>query len=286
MTSLAVITTFPPKNNYADRMIQSHIDNWPDDVTLYAYYEKNKPTLEHPKVKYVDTEAVNPELVRFKNRHKNDPVANGETTPIPGGVRRLPNAGDLDRGKGSFLWDAVRFSHKVFCVAHAIENIDNDYLLWLDADTYTFRPITKKFVTDLLPNDKLVNYLGRPTYPECGWVCYNRRHPKIKEFIHQWTKLYTNDTIFNELEWHDSYLFWQVLQRVAPDQGVDIGHGAGVQGLHVFVNSVLGEYVDHMKGKRKLKGKSSKSDLRVKRDQQYWQTVEDYNPFAKQGDKK
>ena len=52
-------------------------------------------------------------------KHKNDPVANGETKEIAGGVRRLKNAGKNDKGKGSFLWDAVRFSHKTFCVAHA-----------------------------------------------------------------------------------------------------------------------------------------------------------------------
>ena len=118
----------------------------------------------------------------------------------------------------------------------------------------------------LLPNDKLVNFLGRgQKYPECGWVCYNRRHEKIKQFMQTWTDLYNKDTIFKELEWHDSYLFWQILKRVAPDDGVDIGKGAGAKGHHVFINSVLGEYIDHMKGKRKIKGKSSRSDLRVDR---------------------
>ena len=283
MKSLAVITTFPPNrwNAYAKRMLESHIQYWPDDVKLYAYHEGAQPDLQHKKIVYVDIEAVNPELVAFKNKHRNDPVANGETEEIPGGVRRDPQAGGNDRGKGSYLWDAVRFSHKTFAVAHAIKNIDTDYVLWLDADTYTFRPITKEFVIGLLPENKLVNYLGRgDKYPECGWVCYNRRHALIEKFILNWTSLYTTDTIFKELEWHDSYLFWQILKRVAPDQGVDIGKGAGARGHHVFINSVLGDYIDHMKGKRKIKGKSSQSDLRIKRDQDYWRNVENYDPFG------
>ena len=283
MKSLAVITTFPPNrwNAYAKRMLESHIQYWPDDVKLYAYHEGVQPNLQHKKIVYVDIEAVNPELVAFKNKHRNDPVANGETQEIPGGVRRDPQAGGNDRGKGSYLWDAVRFSHKTFAVAHAIKNIDTDYVLWLDADTYTFRPITKEFVIGLLPEDKLVNYLGRgDKYPECGWVCYNRRHSLIEKFMLNWISLYTTDTIFKELEWHDSYLFWQILKRVAPDQGVDIGKGAGVRGHHVFINSVLGDYIDHMKGKRKIKGKSSQSDLRIKRKEDYWQNVENYDPFG------
>ena len=282
MPTLAVITTFPPNRwtTYAKRMLESHIKNWPDDVKLYVYYEQEKPSLVHEKIVYVDLEKESPELVSFKQKHKDDPVANGEVNEIPGGVRRHPKAGDKDRNKGSFLWDAVRFSHKTFTVAHAIKNIDTDYVLWLDADTFTFRPITKEFVFGLLPEDKLVNYLGRVTYPECGWVCYNRRHRKINVFIDEWTKLYNTGSIFNELEWHDSYLFWQILQRVAPNDGVDIGKGAGVEGLHVFINSAIGDYIDHMKGKRKIKGKSSKSDLRYKKDQDYWKNVENYDPFG------
>ena len=216
--------------------------------------------------------------------HKNDPVANGELQEIPNGVRRRPEAGKNDRGKGSFLWDAVRFAHKTFAVAHAIENIDVDVILWLDADTYTFRPIPKEFVLDLMPEDRLVNYLGRgEKYPECGWVSYNKRHLLINNFINTWVELYNKDTIFTHLEWHDSYIFWQVLNQVAPDQGYDIGKGAGAKGHHIFINSVLGAYVDHMKGKRKVKGKSSATDLRSNRPEEYWQSVESYDPFAKTG---
>ena len=193
-------------------------------------------------------------------------MANGEVSEIPGGVRRHPKAGDKDRNKGSFLWDAVRFSHKTFTVAHAVKNIDTDYVLWLDADTFTFRPITKEFVLGLLSDDKLVNYLGRVTYPECGWVCYNRRHEKINEFINEWTKLYNTGSIFNELEWHDSYVFWHLSKEYRKNKNItvnDIGYWKGVKGHHVFVNSELGLYMDHLKGKRKKLGTSAKNDLRA-----------------------
>ena len=283
MPTLAVVTTFPPNRwtAYAKRMLQSHIDFWPNDVTLYAYHEGDRPTLNHEKIKYINIEDANPELVKFKQRHKNDPVANGETTEIAGGVRRDPSAGKKDKGKGSYLWDAVRFAHKTFAVDHAIKNADTDYVLWLDADTYTFRPITTDFVVGLLPETKLVNFLGRgEKYPECGWVCYNTKHPNVNQFMEYWTEMYINDTIFKELEWHDSYLFWQCVKRIAPNDGVDIGKGAGAKGHHVFINSVLGAYVDHMKGKRKVLGKSSRSDLRGNRNEDYWKNVENYDPFG------
>ena len=286
MRSLAVITTFPPNRweAYAKRMLESFIANWPNDVKLYVYYEKKLPEIINSKIEYINLEEVNPGLVKFKERHKNDPVANGELQEIPNGVRRRPEAVKNDKGKGSFLWDAVRFAHKTYCVYHAIRNINTDVILWLDADTYTFKSISKEFVLNLIPENKLVNYLGRgDKFPECGWVSYNKQHPQITEFINAWIELYEKDTLFKHLEWHDSYVFWQVLKQIAPDQGADIGKGAGAKGHHIFVNSVLGEYIDHLKGKRKIKGKSSKTDLRVLRNQDYWKNVESYNPFAKSG---
>ena len=110
--------------------------------------------------------------------------------------------------------------------------------------------------------------------------CKSKKHAKLNEFINTWTNLYTQDTIFKELEWHDSYLYWRVLQKVAPNEGHDIGVGAGHDGQHIFVNSDLGQYIDHMKGKRKVKGKSSKSDLRGNRNEDYWRNVANYDPFG------
>ena len=76
MRTLAVVTTFPPNRweAYGKRMIESFIDHWPEDVKLYVYYEKELPPITNPKIEYVNLEEVNPDLLAFKERHKNDPV--------------------------------------------------------------------------------------------------------------------------------------------------------------------------------------------------------------------
>ena len=68
MSSLAVVTTFPPNRwtAYAKRMLESHVEFWPDDVVLYAYHEGVKPDFNHSKVKFINIEEANPELVKFK----------------------------------------------------------------------------------------------------------------------------------------------------------------------------------------------------------------------------
>ena len=52
MTKLAVVTTFPPNRwiAYAKRMLQSHVDFWPDDVVLHAYHEGDRPDFQHEKI--------------------------------------------------------------------------------------------------------------------------------------------------------------------------------------------------------------------------------------------
>ena len=183
---IKVITSYKPGcwEQYGKKGIEAMAEHLPKEIDLVVYAEEPKPNCNYERIQWIDLNNAEPELVKFKTRHKNDPVANGETKEIAGGVRRLKNAGKNDKGKGSFLWDAVRFSHKTFCVAHAIKTIDADMILWLDADTYTFADIPESFIRSTLPANKLTCYLGRGgMYPECGWVGYNKKHTKLEHIF-------------------------------------------------------------------------------------------------------
>lgn len=298
---IKLVTSYKPGswNQYAEKAIKSVVQNWPDGTAISVYHESQAQDIFfHPRVKFIDLNEAQPELVKFKDRHKNDPVANGELQEIDGGVRRhpdLPKKGGKDKNKGSYLWDAVRFSNKVFCVTHAIKNSiekDYDYVVWLDADTYTFRPIPRNFLESLLPAQTMLTYLGRENpnlndggkYPECGFVGYNLKHPYILDFANDWEEIYKSDKIFQLLEWHDSFVFWHLSKIYRTKKNIqvnDIGYWKGVKGHHVFVNSELGLYIDHMKGKRKKVGSSAKNDFRPQHNQEtkdlvnleYWKKV-------------
>ena len=114
-----VITTFKPGdwNRYAKRMIKSILDNWPDDISITVYYQSRKPVLNDNRITWIDIDKANPNLFQFREIYKNDPVAMGKLTSIPGGVKRSPRLikeGGLDKDKESYLWNAVKFSYKVF----------------------------------------------------------------------------------------------------------------------------------------------------------------------------
>jgi hypothetical protein len=88
--------------------------------------------------------------------------------------------------------------------------------------------------------------------------------------------LYITDNIFKLLEWHDSFVFWHLIKKFKKEKSIkvnDIGHMKGVKGHHVFINSELGLYIDHMKGKRKQAGTSGKDDLRKAPTLEYWKQV-------------
>ena len=279
---IKVITSYKPGTweAYSRKGIESMAEQFPKNIDIVVYAEEPKPKCKYERIQWIDLNTAEPELFKFKNRHKNDPVANGELQEIPGGVRRpaeLKTKGGKDATKGSYLWAAVRFANKVFCVVNGVRNADDyDYVIWIDADTFTFRPVPIKFFESLLPSDTMITYLGRENpklndggkYPECGFVGYNLKHPEIQNFVNDWEKLYVTDEVFKLLEWHDSYVFWYLTKKYKkespyPIKFNDIGYWKGVKGHHVFVNSELGQYMDHMKGSRKKEGKSKRNDLRA-----------------------
>ena len=97
-----------------------------------------------------------------------------------------------------------------------------------------------------------------------------------EKIINDWEKLYTSADIFELLEWHDSYVFWHLTKEYRQKHSAkvhDIGYSKGVKGHHVFVNSELGQYIDHFKGDRKDAKSSKAEDIRKTPDLKkidYW----------------
>ena len=271
---IKVITSYKPGtwNDYAKRAVDSVLEHWPADTDVAVYHEAQAQDIfDHPRVQWLDAHEVQPALLDFKNKHKDDPIANGEIEEIPNGVRR---PGPMPT-KGSFQWNAVRFANKVFCVTHAVKSSPGyDYIIWLDADTYSFRPMPKDFLEQLLPGDTMLTYLGRQNPdlkdggkdPECGFVGYNLNHPEIQNYNNEWENMYVTDAVFKlTLGWTDCSTLWHLSKLYQKEKNVkvnDIGYMKRVKGHHVFINSELGLYMDHFKGNRKISKKSAKNDFR------------------------
>jgi hypothetical protein len=279
-------------------MVDSYDRHWPVEIPLYVYYEGTRPEPDRARIYYRDFASCCPDLIAFKERHRDDAAAHGreDRGPLPLSMRRVVakmlSAGERLRSGGwiggrartrarkrvgmGYRWDAVRFAHKTYCVFHALATIDCDAAFWIDADTVTFADIPFGFLDATLPEDAMLAYLGRPyRTSECGFVGYNRRHPRLAEFLAGWKALYDDDTLFELAEWHDSWVFdW--VRAPFEHEGVAMHNLSRVLGRrsveHPFVNGPLGAYMDHLKGDRKQAGRSRADDLGVERHEPYWTT--------------
>lgn len=267
MPKYAIVTTFHAKgyDQYAQKFIQTFLDTWPKDITLYAYAEDCQVLETAPNLVVRDLHQSSPDLVNFKNKWKDVPKANGDVSQDPVRSKRR------DAGKG-FKWDAVRFAHKVYSIFHCAKNCDADILFWMDADMVCHTPITIADIDSLVPLDKDLCFLGREgKFSECGLYSMNLKNKMTQLFLDRFQDYYdqAEQGIFTLDEWHDSFVFDEVrrsfqLNELNWSAGLIKGEG------HPLINSKWGSWLDHLKGKRKEYGKSLATDLVIKRNEGYW----------------
>ncbi|RZM03321.1 MAG: hypothetical protein EOP73_06180 [Variovorax sp.] len=271
----AVVTTCHAAGfrDYGQIMVETFLSHWPAEVPLLLYHEGFEPPSAPGRIQSYDLVAASPALAAFKARHLGNPRAHGKVQPrrrlrIGAMSVPLPLAGR----KAPYRWDAVRFAHKSYAIFDAARRTDADALIWIDADTRFFADVDMAELAALAPADTAVSCLRRPNHSECGFVVYNLRHPETRRLLEEFEAMYSQDLLFAEREFHDSFLF-DVVRRRAEARGArthDIADGAGARASHVLINSRLGRFMDHMKGARKTEGKSRAGDLLVARDEAYW----------------
>jgi hypothetical protein len=82
--------------------------------------------------------------------------------------------------------------------------------------------------------------------------------------------------MFTLPEWHDSYIFGEVLNKYKEFPSHDysaqmyLREAKSGGGGHPLINTELGKWMDHMKGARKNAGRSKRSDIMVNRKESYW----------------
>jgi hypothetical protein len=256
------VTCFSLKgwNETGHLLVDSFIKNWPETVNLTVYVDDpipKKDLIRNERVKY---QILNyRELLEFKNRHENNLEANG--------------LGKYAENKGkNYRYDAVRFSHKVFALFQFLESNDTDILIWLDGDSRTHSKIIENDIESWCPDGKFAGYLARPwLYTETGFHIFNMRHPIANDFLREWKQYYLDDTIFNLEMWTDCHTYDAAKLKFDDSHWYNLS--PPIKNNHPFINGPLGDFMDHMKGPRKLKGTSHKKDLIVQKKNSYWNAV-------------
>jgi hypothetical protein len=281
MSSITVVTTFhkPGLDTYGQRFLDSFAERVSKKIKLLVYAEDCNPINPDPEqITVLDAKEVLPKLNAFKERWKNDPRANG----IPTDAIKARRPRDWHK---KFKWDAIRFANKTYAVYDACTR-SKGWCVWMDADTFVHSDWSHKEFNNLLPNNTWLTYVGRgkgsQTWPECGFYGMNLNHTVCHEFLKEFERVYeeAEQGIFLLEEWHDSFVFGHILNNMKKDFPNVLDYSAEMYlkeartggGGHPLINSVLGKWMDHMKGVRKEEGRSRVSDIMVNRTESYWKS--------------
>jgi hypothetical protein len=279
MPAITVVTTFHPAGYtlYGKRFLESFAKRVDKRIKLLVYAEDCNPENPDPtRIEILNAKQELPKLNAFKERWKDDPKANG--IPPDEIKRRRPRDWHKE-----FKWDAIRFANKVYAVFDACER-SKDWVVWMDADSYVHSNWSYEEFLEQLPNKSYITYVGRgagsQTWPECGFYGMNLNHPVCHEFLKEFERMYEDaeNGMFTLEEWHDSYIFGEVLKKYKEFPAHDYSANMYLReaktggGGHPLINGPLGKWIDHMKGGRKSQGRSKRSDIMVNRSEDYWRT--------------
>lgn len=244
--SLTVCTGWSPEGyqQYGRQFAESFAKHWPTSVQLLVFGEE---TVQLPRGNMF---ALN-QIVgwsQFYRKYEEKSAFRG-LEPQPGWKTK-----DFARGY-SYRFDMLKFSRQGFIPYAAAHVCRTRYLCWLDADVVTFRDVPEQAITALLPKGKAIAYLGRgEKHPDIAFQLYDLRHKVAFDFLWRFRQLYESGAVTGLKEWHSAYVWKMAAKEVSPQSYLhDLtpnGHG------HVWFQSPLRSWMDHLKGDRKSAGRS------------------------------
>lgn len=248
MPPLTVVTSWAPDGyaRYGRAFLESFRARWPSKINLLIYVEDGRSTPPYRPISEVAG------LADWMDAIRPFPVMSGDVG-----------------GKYAIRYDA-RMARKPFIEAHACKTFGGK-VFWIDADTFTFADVPEGFLDEMLPDDKFCCYLGRDWYyTESGFIGFNAEHPLCRPFFEGYLSAFRSGFVFTLPHWHDCMVFDTIRRAIGHAEAfVDLAAGVPKGTMHPFVNSALGRFMDHRKGKRKG-GRSTKADLTVPRSEAYW----------------
>lgn len=176
---------------------------------------------------------------------------------IPAHTGREPNEFWRDkhrRGGYNFRYDCVRFCRQLFIPEHAATLIpDGNILAWFDADVITYKEVPDNFIQGILGDHDMV-YMGRRHGdPELGFWAV-RLSTLTRVFLFNLAESYRSGRVFQMRETHSGHVFRRCLPFLSTAKVKNLSFGFDG---HVWFETVLGDYTDHLKGSmRKALGRS------------------------------
>ncbi len=231
---MLAVTSFHPAGykQYGKRCLEGLADFFPGNIV--AYVEEETP-FEHQKVEIRDFFSIKG-TKEFLER-----------------IKRVSGSDGWGNAEYDYRFDASKFCRKVFAQDAVFD--ESDLVFWVDADCVIKQQIPESVLREML-DDVALAYMGRGredsylAYTESGFVGFNTKHPRFKEFRAKYLSCFTTGKVFQQLRgWHDCIVF-DLARKGIPGRNLS-PKGTGME--PVIDKTVLAPYMDHLKGARKDK---------------------------------
>ena len=257
--------------SYAKNMLESVAKFWKQDLKLIAYYHDCTEDLvkDFPQSKVIEYRNLN---------NVEDMLAYRKHMEVHDGT---------EDGKIEYNWrlDAIKWCHKVYAMTDLSLEIGEEetkggWLIWIDADTETIKPLSEERLLSFLPEKAELVHLGRKDvdYSETSFIGFNLDYSPPHYLLADLRGCYDIGEVTSYREWHDGFIFERLLK-------IYIAHGLKVQnltpdvkGLPAFANSPVSQYMKHYKGnlKSKLSDDNVSADIMLPRYRQLADLVRTY----------
>lgn len=250
---IAVATTFPNSHFAvcAAEMIDTFCKFWPKEIKLYIQLDEQKEET---------FKEINNAIIQIA----------GEDRVFIASLWDEEQKKFIERWKGhkptSYLDDVVKFSHKVFALEKCADAVKDsvDYLIWLDADVITKKPVDEEWLKKILPvNGEVVSYLGRDEiHSECGFVAYNMRAGGYDLLVQMKNEYLLGNFVDYKKGMTDCHVLDFCLKG-KKTKNLCSYYKYGRDDINVWPNTVLAEKTTHRKGNRKFDAAENRGKINM-----------------------
>lgn len=223
-----VVTTFSKDGYdlYGHKMIETWIRFWPKKYQLLVYVEDYSIIEKDDRIHEIKISESCPDLLEFKA--KSEKMASMVT----------------DKKELTRIQKTVKWSHKVFVISHALNNISSDYFIFLDGDTYTKSQISETLDRDLVKHHLIAVHferiLNNELHFETGLIAFNNNHHQMPLFRKMYTSGYNNLEIYNMKKTWDGFWLPKLTNEYKFDVlDLSIGKLSGVFGNPLIHNKII-----------------------------------------------
>lgn len=208
--------------------IQSYGVHWPHDIPLVVY-----------------------------NEDMADPPKNKWTHYVPWSQMPVEYRNFTARDHGHRV---LQFAKKAFSIIHAMQNVNCDRLIWLDADVVTTMAVHPQLLDMITPNHVLSTHYGvKHNWPsednpgrisfscETGFLVLNRRHEMFDTFSQRYLEYYRSDLGYSLRRFYDGEVYGAVVAEMQAAGAQMFELNPGQRHKTPIPRSLMAPYITHYK---------------------------------------